>query len=132
MAVFAALGVVLLAVGLGIAIVAGRAFTATERVEGQVVGLRQNEEAFAPDIAYTTRDGQARVFHSGVATSPPYPLGARVPIVYDPADPEWAALDTRGDRWLLPTIFGGTGGFFLLLGALGLLQDRRHRALPAE
>lgn len=44
------------------------------------------------------------MFHSGVATSPPYPIGAVVPIVYDPADPEWAALDPRApDRLLLDT-----------------------------
>ncbi|WAS95155.1 DUF3592 domain-containing protein [Nannocystis punicea] len=125
-------GVVLMVVGLILAVVGSRVFAETQLVEGQVVSLRPVDELYAPDIAYVTHAGESRLYQSGIATQQPYELGARVPIVYDLDDEEWADIDTLGSRWLLPLIFAGAGAQLVFSALIWFLVARRHeRAIAA-
>lgn len=55
---------------------------------------------------------------SRISTDPPaYVVGQRVPIVYDPANPEGAVIDSWKERYLVPIVGAGLGLLFLAVAA---------------
>lgn len=75
------------------------------RVEGTVVALEQSEgiddgKVFSPVVEFTALEGGRYRFTSNVATSPPsFTLGARVEVLYPPAEPAAAAINSVGQFW---------------------------------
>lgn len=129
---FAGMGALFVVIAAAVGFDGARFYAAAERTTGEVVALRRSSKGGgAPDVAFTTRDGQPRVYRSTFYSTPSYRIGDRVPIAYDPADPERVGLDTFSERWLLPAIFGGLGTVELIVGVT-LLQLRRRRKLEIE
>lgn len=61
-----------------------------------------------PLIEYTTDIGRTRQFQSHAASNPPkYAVGDKVPLIYDPAKPSRAKIDSASEQWLVTGIFGG-------------------------
>lgn len=88
---------------------------------GEVVEL-VNDGAFYPVVRFVTPRGQTLLFRSGAGSSPPaYEVGARVRVMYDPARPEAAKIDSFGERWFLTLLSAGFGALFLLIGVAPLL-----------
>jgi len=80
----------------------------------RTTGTVLNADA-GPLIGYTTADGRARRFQSHVASQPPkYAVGDKVPLLYDPAKPSRAKIDSFSDQWLVTGLLGGFGLLFLL------------------
>jgi hypothetical protein len=74
-----------------------------------------------PLIEYTTNDGRTRRFQSHVASNPPkYAIGDEVPMIFDPAKPNRAKIDSFSDQWLATGLFGGFSliCFFAVIFAL--------------
>jgi len=74
-----------------------------------------------PLFEYTTNEGRTRQLQSHVASNPPkYAIGDKVPLIYDPAKPSRAKIDSFSDQWLATGLFGGFGlvCFFATLYAL--------------
>lgn len=99
---------------------------------GEVVALRSggsssSRSGKAPDIAFTTFDGQQRVHRSNVFSTPSYQIGEKLPIAYDPADPDNAAIDTFFDRKLFPILFGAIGLVEFSVGMTFLTLRRRRK-----
>jgi hypothetical protein len=91
------------------------------------LAFRQEENMFkgetlAPVIEFKTHDG-ITVTITGSASKPPrYKVGERVKLLYTPASPEKAIIDSFLDKWFLAVFFitfssitVGVGGLLLFL-----------------
>jgi hypothetical protein len=86
----------------------------------------------APQVEFTTADGQHVQFQSNLSSSPPaYDVGEHVGVVYAPASPGDARIDTPFQLWFLPGLFGGLGGLFAAIG-FGILGFSRHARRLAQ
>jgi hypothetical protein len=73
-----------------------------------------NRTYFHPVVRFTTAREQVVQFQSDEgATRPAYRVGDTVEVLYDPANPRNARLDTWSSRWGLATICLGLGAFGL-------------------
>jgi len=81
-----------------------------------------------PLIEYTTNEGRTRQFQSHVASNPPkYAVGDKVPMIYDPAKPSRAKIDSFSDQWLATGLFGGFS-LICLFAAIYALYIKLRRA----
>lgn len=126
--VFAAVGGVLVTIGLVLFTLDLRFFAGAERTGGEVIDVRfGNRGAGAPDIAWTDDAGRSHVYRSNTSSRPPYRVGDRVTIAYHPDDPDNPAIDAPFDRWFFPGLFTGMGSVQLGLGLFGLLRRARRK-----
>jgi hypothetical protein len=91
------------------------------RAEGIVVEVihqrSSDSSTYKPVVQFTTADGRQVEFTSDVGSSPPaHARGDKVAVLYRPASPAQARIDGFLDLWLLPTILGGMGAVFALIG----------------
>ena len=96
--------------------------TAVE-VQGAVIELKEGSSSdhshpvYYPIIRYADTAGQEHTLYSGTGSFPPaYAVGDRVSVLYNPANPKDAKVNSFSDLWLLPLILGILGGFDLLVG----------------
>jgi hypothetical protein len=72
---------------------------------------------WTPVFAYRLPDGREVRVTASFSSSPPCcKVGDAVRVRYDPADPARARMTGFLSSWLLPTILGGMGSVFTLLG----------------
>jgi hypothetical protein len=83
--------------------------------QGVVVGHEsRNRGSSAAVVEFTDRDGTVRTFDAeNVSAS----AGEQVEVIYDPAAPQFAAVDSFSGRMLMPL---GFLVFGLVIGGLGL------------
>jgi len=81
-----------------------------ERTTGNVVRLDESDSGeggccvYSPVIEFVA-GGQTFTFESGNASDPPaYDVGEEVRVLYDPANPETAQIDSFFERWVFPII----------------------------
>ncbi|MQA96846.1 MAG: DUF3592 domain-containing protein [Streptosporangiales bacterium] len=103
------------------------------RVPGEVVGMRVNETSevgrgsYYPVLRFATADGRDVETASDIGTDPaPAREGDRVTVVYDPAEPRTARIDStlgRGTGIGWACVIGGAAlaAFATYLGIAGLL-----------
>jgi hypothetical protein len=126
--IFAGVGGLFLAAALVLLALDLRFFADARRTEGVVVSLRCGKKgSCAPDIAYSDHAGRRHTLHSNRYARPSYQVGDRLPLAYDPDEPDDAAVDRPLDRHLLPALFGGIGGIQFTIGLLGLLRRARRK-----
>ncbi|GEM_PF-477236 len=112
--------------GLGVLAIGWLAFeqlTASRltATEGVVAQMKQGRAVAEFDV-----DGVKHEVVSIVRTNlRVYRVGQQVAILYDPAQPSRARLDTFFDRRLLPTIFGAVGFVLATAGCAALVFGRR-------
>jgi hypothetical protein len=76
---------------------------------------------YAPVVAFTTDNGRKAQFASQTrSSSGGYAVGAFVPVLYDSNYPDQARIRSFLDLWGLPSLLGGLGLVFTLVGG-GLL-----------
>jgi hypothetical protein len=81
-------------------------------------GSKQTD-VFAPVVAFNTPDGRPWKVRSPEAYYPPaYKVGDRIAVVYGPAQPATAAIDTMWGVWGKALISGIAGVVFLAIGSL--------------
>jgi Protein of unknown function (DUF3592) len=73
---------------------------------------------FMPKISYTTAKGERVSFTSASGSGVPKPAGTVVSLIYDPANPRDAFINSFASLWLFPV---ATGLFSLPFFAVGLL-----------
>ncbi len=140
---FCALALVFVAYGLRAWVQARRFAASASRATGTVVdtttawvdpsgsGPIDNTGAWLrfPVVRYQTANGQTVTFRSRTGTQPsPYHVGQQVPVLYNPADPRDARINTFVMTGLLPGCLVAFGAFFFVLGVVILLvmQWARH------
>lgn len=138
-AVFLAIGAAMLA-GCAFWFVHEQRFLASaQRVEGTVTDLERHRSSsdhsstWAPVVSYVTPDGRTREFVSSSSSNPPsYRRGERVQVLFDPNDPDHAAIEGFFSQWGGIVIVGGLGAVFFLIGGGMWLARRRRTARQAE
>lgn len=134
--VFAALSVVILIVAMVLFnIRLGPISAASGRAEGEVIGMAGHGRGRAPIVEFTPATGHAVRFEGSFSSKPPrYRIGERVQVVYDPASPAHAFIDTFLEKWFLPFLLAMIGipyllvaGLILILAARGGERERRLR-----
>jgi hypothetical protein len=133
--IFGSIGLAMLIIA---AILVGNSQSFSEkatRAAGVVVELDPSYSSdgttYAPIVRFLTTEEQEVVFRSSVSSSPPsYEVGEQVEVLYDPANPDDAVIDSVWQVYLAPMIVGFVGGVFFLIGGGmlgGLLIARRRR-----
>lgn len=81
-----------------------------ESIEGTVVRLNEQSDSeggcctYVPVVEFDA-GGRAYSFEGDTASDPPaYRVGQRVPVIYDPSDPQTAQIDKWSERWLFPIL----------------------------
>ena len=88
---------------------------------------------YRPVVEFTAASGERRTFAHRVASAPPaYQVGERVTVLYDPGDVHDARIQGFSALWLLPTILGGLGAVFALVGGIILAVRAAGRRREAE
>jgi Protein of unknown function (DUF3592) len=121
-------GVLLFVLGLGIA---GGVYQVNEREQEQLRGWRRADatvvellkrrtpegEVPVPLIAFTTAAGErVSLTLSPSRDASPYYVSAPVKVLYDPARPQEAIIDTSARRWTRNALGGGAALILTLLG----------------
>jgi hypothetical protein len=107
-----------------------------ETADGIVIDLvgerdSDGDTIYYPHVRYVTRSGEAVEFTTAVGSSPPgFDVGERVSVLYDPAAPEEARIDTFFQLRFGALILGGIGFVFTLIGAGGSFVVLLSRAKP--
>jgi hypothetical protein len=131
--VFAMLGTVFLLLGVAGYAVAG-AFVLIENGSGRSakadgVIVKADYRAL---IQFTTASGQQVQFRNSV-NSTSNTEGDHVPVVYDPAKPQEAAVDAFAGRWFFPGLFGIIASPFLLVGlSFAIVARFQRQRLPRD
>ncbi len=88
-------------------------------------------KTYAPRVFFVAASNQKVEFKTRASKSNPgYKIGDQVPVLYDPANPEKAKINTFFHLWMLPTIMIAMGGLFSIIAILvGILdwKERKHR-----
>lgn len=108
--------------------------------QGQVVGTQERARRFSSThlysavIAFKTENGQAVTFVQGSSSSGnTFTSGDTVDVLYDPANPQRAQLDSFWERWGAATILFVIGaplfalGVWFLSGVLGVGTPKKKR-----
>lgn len=81
-----------------------------EMTEGIVIRLDEQSDGdggcctYVPIVEFEA-GGQVRTIVGGTASDPPaYEIGERVPVIYDPSDPQTAQINKWTERWLFPIL----------------------------
>ena len=81
-----------------------------ESIEGTVVRLNEQSDSeggcctYVPVVEFDA-GGRAYSFEGDTASDPPaYRVGQRVPVIYEPSDPQTAQIDKWSERWLFPIL----------------------------
>ena len=123
-AVLRFIGIVCMAIGLGGVVACGLSIHAetssprTAEATGSIVEVNHY-----PVVQFATSDGNIVRFTNFGQASPRH-AGEAVTVLYDPADPQDAAIRGFAGRWFAATLEGTLGGLFLLLGILFAVTGR--------
>lgn len=122
--VFAGIGVLLLvAAAVLFSAMSDRADSMTH-AEGTVIRTYSGH----PEIEFVTPTGQTVVFSESAASG--YDVGEKVPVLYDPEDPERdPSLDKPRVYYFMPMTIGVIGAGWVVGGLLGVVFARRRRRL---
>ena len=121
---------------LGLVLFAGAGFAAfyqqrkyanRKTVEGEVIAMESeiynpgSPGIYCPVVRFHTPDGAEYEFQSEHGSRPSmYKVGQKVTVLYDPADPQRAAIRSQVGRWLVPIVMGFLGLGFLCGGCFTL------------
>jgi hypothetical protein len=100
----------------------------------EMVRVRDSDNTgylFTPRVRFQTANGRTIEFQSSVRTNPPaYRTGQAVQVLYDPEEPQSAAIRGVLSLWLMPIILSFIGSIFVGLGmAMVVLSGHVARVL---
>lgn len=94
------------------------------KTEGEVIGVPGG----TPRVVFVDNDGREHVVDGTVSSEPPsYEIGEKVGVLYDPARPDEAIIDSFLERYFVVLMLGGMGGLFTLIGGGTVLAAVRSR-----
>jgi hypothetical protein len=142
---FALLGLFLVA-GLGMLGGAGYLVADTRHdiavgasAEGVVIDLilsrdSDGDDTYYPRVRFATPTGESVEFTGSVGSTPAaFDVGEAVAVLYDPADPQDARIDSFFQLWFGPLILGFLGFVFTAIGGgavVAALRSGRGSAAP--
>lgn len=102
----------------------GKAYGTVTGNDEQVIsgGRASPRTCFFPQIAFTSANGERISFKSAGGSRVPVPPGTVIPLIYDPARPHEAALNSFAALWLFPLATSLFSLPFLAVGLLGAVS----------
>lgn len=96
-----------------------------ERRHSSSTSSSGSSTTYAPVVEFTAPEsGQTITFTSNSSSNPPaYDEGDDVTVLYDPAEPEEARIDSFMSLWFLPLLLLVMGGIFTPVG-IGIMRAR--------
>jgi len=89
------------------------------------------DTVYYPHVRFVTESGDAIEFTSSIGASPPdFDVGETVSVLYDPALPGKARIDSFFQLWFSTLILGGMGAVFAAIGGAGLILRARSKVRP--
>jgi Protein of unknown function (DUF3592) len=131
LAVVCSAGPIVLLIAAGTGIERALFIHASRPADGVIVGLawvptRKFTRARFPVFRFTTSDGQSySVTSTNAQSPPPWRLGDRVAVLYDPRHPQNAHIDSIVQLWEAQMILGVVGAGFSTVPLLFFLVRRR-------
>lgn len=129
--VFSMIGFLML---MGAGLWAQKTFSFKERaqaVEGEVVEMVANRGSdsttYAPKYSFMANGQQYNVISSTSSNPPAYSVGEKVQVLFDPANPLDARIDSFMGLWFGPTLISVMGSIFFLVGVIPLFLVWRRR-----
>jgi hypothetical protein len=102
---------------------------ASATVVANVTVMGNRGVTYRPRFAFQTADGRNVIVTSGSGSNPAgFHVGEQVGVIYDPANPHNARIDTIGQVWEAEIILGFMGIFFTAIPAWAL--TRRTTGTP--
>lgn len=132
---------------IGLALLAGAGYlyqskqtflSQATQTEGVVVDLSlsrsDNSDVYYPVVTFQTQSGESVQFKASVGSNPPsYEEGEKVEVLYDPAAPKEAEINSFSSLYLAPLILGILGSVFFLIGfsiiLYGYLKQKKAQYL---
>ncbi|MBI5654730.1 DUF3592 domain-containing protein [Candidatus Uhrbacteria bacterium] len=94
---------------------------------------KKSADTFAPRIKFTLPDGSSQEFTSTLSSSWKfYRVGQKVDVLYDPAQPDTAEINSFFALWVGPCILGFLGLTFSSIGIGSVVWAWRRRRYCAE
>jgi hypothetical protein len=128
LAVFILVGAFFIGLGVRSLVTTQRFLAKASTADGVVVRLDKVVERsregdrytlYYPVVRFVTASGQVVEYSDDLGEDPPaYRVGDSVRVLYDPADPQKARLDTWSSQWLGATIQIGVGGLVFVIGVI--------------
>jgi hypothetical protein len=115
-----------------------RDIAVAEKADGTVIDLIGHRDSdgdtmYYPRVRYVTRSGSPVEFTGSIGSSPPaFDVGEVVGVLYDPAEPEEARINSFFQLWFAALILGGIGLVFAAIGGGGALAASRARGRAEE
>lgn len=106
---------------------------------GVVIDLEEHWDSddssytYYPRVRFQTEGGQAYEFTGDVGSSPAaFDVGEEVRVLFDPADPSGARIDSFMQLWFVSVILGGLGLVFSIVGggSVFVFDDAGKRRKP--
>jgi hypothetical protein len=131
---------------IGLGLLGGAAFLVVDtrndiaradKADGTVVALigerdSDGDTMYYPRVRFITRSGNPVEFTGSVGSSPAaFDVGEPVAVLYDPAEPEEARIDSFFQLWFAALVLGGIGLVFAAIGGGGALVALRARTRPS-
>ena len=133
---FTAIGVIVTTISVGCGVTSFVHLAGSERTEGVIVGFNpvqrslgmERPEQPAPIVEYQV-EGETYRIDGHFAPAPPsvYRTGEKVVVAHHPSRPSEGRIDSFGELWLEPLVFGSVGVLFTLIGA-GMIRSKREAA----
>jgi hypothetical protein len=147
-------GVIFVIVGLGMLGFGGYSFLNTRNqldiwshTTGEIVSFEHRSDSDGgtltiPVVRYRADDGEVYTAtpyekHNTSVDVDGYSVGDQVEVIYNPEDPQDMFLNDFMHVWFVPTLMGGMGGLFSVIGAIwaigalaGSLFGRRRTRVP--
>jgi len=96
--------------------------TVTGNDEQVITGGRSSARTYYfPQIAFTSANGERISFKSTGGSKVAIAQGTVIPLLYDPAQPHEATLNSFGSLWLFPLVLSLLSLPFLAIGLVGAL-----------
>lgn len=102
----------------------------------KLVSLHDSD--YAPVFSFKAADGKTYSVTSNTSSNPPgFAVNDEVEVLYDPADPQRARINTFVQLWLPPVILGSIGTLFFIIASvfafvLRALARRGSLAAPPQ
>ena len=113
-----------------------RSLSVGVRADGKVIDLYESRDSdgdstYRPHVRFTTREGEIVEFTSSTGSNPAaFNVGEPVVVIYDPASPRSARIDSFFQLWFAPLLTGVMGIVFTAVGCMAFRSGPR-RPVPS-
>lgn len=104
----------------------------TARVVHVQISYGDDSTTYKPTVQFRDTNGRTVEAESWMSSSSyDFNVGEKIPILYDPADPENIRLNYFFEKWGFGVILTGIGGFMVLVGRMSRGRMRKPK-IPAQ